>query len=216
MGQDTYIEATIYERATGRAISCEWFTVMWDCHNTARIMAESWIKILGGHQVDMSTLKDKGYVVFPQTALREMASFLFSCAVMTESSRYSLDSWEMHTFWDAENRGRANDAPYKTKPTNYPEDEWEENKSCYSWEDIQSDEEDFLNNAVLLRRFIYELDRIYFENRYEPLPAHSNDGLCESGDHMIPDSFILNAEDLEKYRRDPGAYEWKFRLFNSC
>ena len=215
MGQDTYIEATIYERATGRVISCEWFTVLWECHNTARIMADSWLKILRGYSVDMSTLEDECYVVFPQTALREIASFLFSCAVMTENSRYPMSSGDMYTFWDEENRGKTNDVPYKTKPTYYPADEWDESKSCFSWDDIQSDEECFLNKAVLLRRLICELDRIYFENRYEPLPAYSNDGLCENGDCMIPDSFILNAEDLEKYRRDPQAYEWKFRLFDS-
>ena len=99
--------------------------MMWDCHNTARIMADSWLKILRGYSADMSTLEDEHYVIFPQTALREVVSFLFSCAVMTENSRYHLSSGDMYTFWYEENRGRANDVPYKTKPTYYPADEWD-------------------------------------------------------------------------------------------
>ena len=39
MGQDTYINATIFERSTGKRISEEWFTVYWDCHDTAKVTA---------------------------------------------------------------------------------------------------------------------------------------------------------------------------------
>ena len=52
-------------------------------------------------------LKEDCCITFPQTALREMTSCLFSYAVVPECDRYDY-LWEKG-FWDVENRGRINE-----------------------------------------------------------------------------------------------------------
>lgn len=203
MGQDTYIEATIYEKSTGRRISAKWFTVLWECHDTGREMADGWITVLRRY-VDLSRLQEEHSVVFPQSALREMASCLFSYAVLPESVRYEYLG--MKGFWDEQNRGAQNNIPYKRKSEEF---------SWIEWNALQDDEEEFLRKAVLLRRFICELDRIHYENQYTPLPASKCDGLCEEDDYLLPDSFIPDKKDLKKYKENPQAYEWQFRFFDS-
>ncbi|MCM1507237.1 MAG: hypothetical protein NC177_08910 [Ruminococcus flavefaciens] len=203
MGQDTYIEATIYEKSTGRRISEEWFTVYWDCHDTAVETARAWTKILSKY-VDTSSLATEYEVVFPQTALREMASCLFSYAMIPESVRHEYST--IKGFWDVENRGKINDIPYKQKSERFY---WIE------WDDIQDNEENFLRKALRLREFICELDRIHYENKYTPLPASRADGLEEYGNIPLPDRYITDIDDLRNYKKNPQAYEWKFRFVDS-
>lgn len=203
MGQDTYINATIYEKSTGRRISEEWFTVFWDCHDTAREIANAWIKILSKY-TDISPLKEYDAVIFPQTALREMASCLFSYAIMPESIRYEYS--ELKGFWDVENRGKINDIPYKQQSERF---------SWIEWNETQDSEYRFLYCALRLREFIYELDRIHYENKYTPLPCCKADGLQESGNLLLPDSFITDRNDLKNYKANPQAYEWKFSFDDS-
>ena len=203
MGQDTYIDATIYEKSTGRMISEEWFTVFWDCHDTAREIARAWTKVLSKY-TDISSLAEEYEVVFPQTALREMVSCLFSYAVIPESVRYEYSY--IKGFWDIENRGKINDIPYKQKSEKF---------SWIEWHHIQKDEESFLYQALKLRKFIYELDRIHYENQYIPLFADHGDGLRDDGNLLLPDSFIPNRYDLRNYKENPQAYEWKFRFVDS-
>ncbi|MDE6781154.1 MAG: hypothetical protein K2J40_06830 [Ruminococcus sp.] len=203
MGQDTYIDATIYEKSTGRRISEEWFVVFWDCHDTAREIARAWTKVLSKY-TDISSLAEERVVVFPQTALREMVSCLFSYAVIPESVRYEYLG--LKGFWDIENRGKINDIPYKQKSEEFG---WIE------WEDIQGEEEVFLRGALKLREFICELDRIHYENKYTPLPASHSDGLWDDGKFRLPDSFIPDGADLKNYKENPQAYEWRFRFVDS-
>ena len=133
-----------------------------------------------------------------------MTSCLFSYAVVPECVRYDY-LWEKG-FWDVENRGKINDIPYRQQA---------EDLSFIDWDSIQIDEETFLRGAMRLREFICELDRIHYENNYTPLPASPYDGLQSSGKSLLPDSFILNETDRNKYKADPGAYEWRFRFVDS-
>lgn len=216
MGQDTYINATIYEKATGRMISEKEFTVIWSCHNTARVMAREWGKLLGKY-TDTSRLAEECRVEFPQTALREMASCLFSYAVLSERARFPMLSEELVGFWQQENRGKA-DMPYKEKPDWFSAERWEAEKAdiyCF-WDDVQSDEQEFFYKACRLREFIYMLDQIHFENKYEPLRSYGGDGLYVDGKLLFPDSFIPDANDLKRFRENPQAYEWKFCLWDSA
>ena len=203
MGQDTYINATIFERSTGKRISEEWFTVYWDCHDTAKVTAMMWRQILSKY-TDISRLEDDCHITFPQTALREMTSCLFSYAVVPECDRYDY-LWKKG-FWDVENRGRINDIPYRQQS---------EKLSFIRWNSIQDDEETFLRGAMRLREFICELDRIHYENNYMPLPASNCDGLESGGKCLLPDSFILDKSDLNKYKANPQSYEWRFEFVDS-
>ena len=204
MGQDTYIDATIYEKSTGRRISEEWFTVFWCCHDVAIEIARAWTKVLSKY-TDISSLAEEYEVVFPQTALREMVSCLFSYAIVPESVRYEYSY--IKGFWDIENRGKINDIPYKQKSEKF---------SWIEWNHIQEDEKDFLRYALKLREFICELDRIHYENKYTPLPAYHGDGLQEDGNLRLPDSYIPDGVDLKNYKGNPQAYEWRFRFVDSC
>lgn len=177
--------------------------MFWDCHDTARAIADSWTKILSKY-TDVSLLAEEYEVVFPQSALREMASCLFSYAVLPERNRFEY--LDLCGYWDIEQRGKQNNIPYKNKSEKF---------SWLEWEHIYDDEEHFLYKAMLLRSFILELDRIHYENKYTPLSADKGDGLRTDGKYLLPDSFILNKIDLKKYQENPKAYEWKFRFVDS-
>lgn len=217
MGYDVYIEANICEKATGRVISEEWFTVLWACHDVAGAIAQGWKKVLSRY-TDMSRIEEDCEARFPQTALREMASCLFSYAVLPENSRFEIC---YDGFRDKENRGEKANGKYKYKPDHLTDEEWDEiNKRpegyYLKWDHLQDDENEFLYKAERLREFIYELDRIHFENKYVPLPADECSGLDTYGKCLIPDSFIPDPEDLKRYKENPGEYEWKFNFFDSA
>ena len=144
-------------------------------------------------------------IPFPQSALREMCSCLFSYAIFPESNRF-LSEVEC-SYWDVAQRERDNNLPYMA----FPDDQ----KDTDSWRYRENDEYNFLIKAKLLRDFIYELERIHYENQYTPLISSHYDGLSEKGNHSLPDDCIYLEDDRQKFRADPQAYEWSFRIFNS-
>lgn len=75
MGQDTYIDATIYEKSTGRRISEEWFSVFWCCHDVAIEIARAWTKVLSKY-TDISSLAEEYEVVFPHKQKSEKFSWI--------------------------------------------------------------------------------------------------------------------------------------------
>ena len=96
MGLDLYIEAKITEKATGRCITmpdteeawmslldpdyhqaCQYFTVLWMCGWSASAPRNSWIDIINRYLKTNYGYEDI-VIPFPQSALREMCSCLFS------------------------------------------------------------------------------------------------------------------------------------------
>ena len=130
-----------------------------------------------------------------------MCSCLFSYAVLPEKNR-ALKHIE-YGFWERE---KDDSEPLYTSYTE------NDHFTADDWDEQQYTEDEFLRKAVLLRDFIYELDRIHYENSYKPLPADKAWGLHENGEVQLPDSFIVSEDDLRRFREDPQAYEWKFRL----
>ncbi len=223
MGLDLYIEAKITEKATGRCITmpdteeawmslldpdyhqaCQYFTVLWMCGWSASAPRNSWIDIINRYLKTNYGYEDI-VIPFPQSALREMCSCLFSYAIFPESNRF-LSEVEC-SYWDIAQRERENNIPYMA----FPDDD----KDPDSWNYRENDEYNFLIKAKLLRDFIYELERVHYENQYTPLASDKGDGLWENGSYKLPDSYIYLEDDRQKFRADPQAYEWSFRIFNS-
>jgi len=220
MGLDLYIEAKITEKATGRCISVpntkeikdHWFKyddpdedhkhfcILWMCGQKAAAVRNSWIDIINRYMNTNYNYNDLR-IPFPQTALREMCSCLFSYGITPEDNRF-LISVE-NGYWDKIQRNEQNNIPY------------EEAKEYPSWNECADDEHEFLIKANDLRNFIYEIERIHYENKYEPLEADHCDGLWRGGSWRLPDDFILLEDDRRKFSEDPQAYEWSFRIFNS-
>ncbi|MBQ6168623.1 MAG: hypothetical protein IJK30_01570 [Ruminococcus sp.] len=220
MGLDLYIEAKITEKATGRCISVPntkeikdyWFKyddpdedhkhfcILWMCGQKAAAVRNSWIDIINRYMNTNYNYNDFR-IPFPQTALREMCSCLFSYGITPEDNRF-LISVE-NGYWDKIQRNEQNNIPY------------EEAKEYPSWNECADDEHEFLIKANDLRNFIYEIERIHYENKYEPLEADHCDGLWRGGSLRLPDDFILLEDDRRKFSEDPQAYEWSFRIFNS-
>ena len=120
-------------------------------------------------------------IPFPQSALREMCSCLFSYAIFPESNRF-LSEVEC-SYWDVAQRERDNNLPYMA----FPDDQ----KDTDSWRYRENDEYNFLIKANLLRKFIYELERIHYENRYTALESDQYEGLWENHSCKLPDSFMF-------------------------
>ena len=225
MGLDLYIEAKITEKATGRCITmpdteearkrlldpnefdpeaCQYFTVLWMCGWDAAVPRNSWIDIINRYLKTNYSYEDI-IIPFPQSALREMCSCLFSNAIFPEDNRflYEVES----SYWDIQQREKDNNIPYMVLPDN--------EKDFHKWDGRENDEYNFLIKANLLRKFIYELERIHYENRYTALESDQYEGLWENHSCKLPDSFIILEDDRQKFRANPQAYEWSFRIFNS-
>lgn len=220
MGLDVYLEARITERVTGRCISisdraygahgssaafrtedCDWVTIFWTFSSSAVPLRNSWIDIVNRYGKTAYSYEDIEMPV-PQAALREMCSCLLSYACTPESNRFA---WDVGSgFWDASARKPEPVIPYQN----------EQQYSHIGWDDKESWENTWLFYGQQLRQFIYLLDRIHYENQYGTMRA-SGDGLCETGGHIFPDAYIENVSDLRRFRENPQAYDWAFRLINS-
>lgn len=227
MGLDLYIEAKITEKATGRCISVydnsysenskafkghiknreedeeyDWFGVVWTFGDNARRLRNSWIEIINRYM--KTEYLNKDFIIpLPQSALREICSSTFSYACLPEENRFA-DGTECG-FWDIEQREKENNIPYSVCDS---EDTYRK------WDYLSGSENHFLLLAESLRDLIYLLERINYENKYIPLKSN-NDGLCETGRLVFVDEYITEKTDLEKFKADPQAYEWSFRIWNS-
>lgn len=211
MSKEIYLSASIYEKASCRLIAE--FDLFCDFGDSARAIANVWCDILEKYK-DLSELYESSETEIPQTALREMTSCLYSFAVLPEACRF--EEYELKKrFRDIENRGKVNDIPYKHKPDSYEQEEWDEieQDKKYSWDELKDDEEWFLQRAQYLRKIIYMLDSIHFENTYEPVDVSGEQIFKENC--FVPDSFIKGEDDLKAFKSDPQAYEWKFGFFNT-
>lgn len=226
MGLDLYIEAKITEKATGRCISAcdpsytesplpdpedgifsedgQYFCVLWMCGWDAAAVRNSWIDIINRH-LKTSYNGEETLIPLPQTALREICSCLYSYGISPESSRFSYEI--KNSYWDTARREQDTGLPYSALA--------EDQKAFHHWADHTGMEVGFVIWANSLRRFIYELERMHYENRYQPLKASDGDGVQEEGGYLLPDDFIPAAADKRKFRENPQAYEWSFRLCNS-
>lgn len=221
MGLDLYIEAKITEKTTGRCITVpntknvkdhwfdtdtsvreeyQYFCVLYMCGHNAAVVRNSWIDIINRY-MDKNYSNEDRFIPFPQSALRELCSCLFSYGMTTEDDRFISDI--EHGYWNDVQRNKKNNKPY------------EQEKDFYNWDGHKDDETAFLVSANELRNFIYEIERIHYENKYAPLAAFSDGGLCQEGSCYLPNDFILLEEDRRKFKADPQAYEWTFRIFNS-
>ena len=226
MGLDLYIEAKITEKATGRCISAcdpsytesplpdpsddifaedgQYFCVRWMCGWDAGAVLNSWISVINRHQKTAYTGKET-LIPFPQSALREMCSCLYSYGCSPESSRFRYAIQD--SYWDTERREQDTALPYSMLA--------DDQRERHHWADHEGMEQSFVIWANALRRFIYEVERMHYENRYQPLNATDCDGVQEDGSFMLPDDFIPAEEDKQKFRENPQDYAWSFRLFNS-
>lgn len=195
MGLDLYIEAKITEKATGKCITYEkrnfmdngyFCLICWDGFSFASLR-NSLIEIANRYSKKHYTFND--YIIpFPQSALREICSCILSFACTPEEYRFELET--ERGYWDIEQRTENNNTPYKT----------EQHYEHISWDDKQSEENSNFENGNKLRQFIYELERITYENKF------CSDDI---------DKYIYDKKDFIKFSENPQAYEWKFRIFNS-
>ena len=134
-----------------------------------------------------------------------MCSCLYSYGCSPESSRfrYAIED----SYWDTERREKDNALPYSVLD--------DDQSVFHHWADHEGTEQSFVIWANALRRFIYEVERMHYENRYQPLNATDCDGVQEDGSFMLPDDFIPAEADKRKFRENPQDYAWSFRLFNS-
>lgn len=221
MGLDLYIEAKITEKTTRRCITVpntknvkgywfnsdttvhdeyQYFCVLYMCGHNVAVVRNSWIDIINRYANKNYSNKEH-FIPFPQSALREICSCLFSYGISTEDDRFISDI--EHGYWNDVRCNKQNNKPYK------------EEKEFYNWNEHEDDELTFLASANELRSFIYEIERINYENKYTPLAAFNDGGLCQDGSCHLPDDFILLEEDRQHFRENPKDYEWSFRLFNS-
>ena len=218
-----YIEAKITEKATGRCITvpdtknvCDYwfrdgdyadedsryFDVLEICGRDSQALCRSWIDIINRYTKTNRKFGDR-FLPFPETALREICSCLFSYAMLPEDNRFL---WNPENgFWDSVQREKEPPAAYSEAQTDY----------ASSW--------DYLANAELspvllgkkLRNFIYQYESIRYENTFTPPETIRDTVLFEDGDEFKPEDFILREEDQSAFRENPQAYEWTFRL-NIC
>ncbi|MCR5608759.1 MAG: hypothetical protein K6G26_06815 [Lachnospiraceae bacterium] len=212
MGLDLYIEAKITEKATGRCITAPhkhdpdyeedlYFTVILMFGSDAYPIRNSWIDIINRH-LNTSYGYDDLIIPIPQSALREICSCLYSYICLPESNRF-----EHHIqcgFWDIKVREKEKGNSYSFVPKDYYK----------SW-NIRDYDNECRYQANYLYDFIELIERIHYENRYIPLKADDSLGIREDGTDLLPDDYITSADDLKKFKENPQAYEWTFRIFNS-
>lgn len=206
MGLDLYIKTKIIEKKTRKVITLseynrEWITVLWTCGWSSAVICNSWIDIINRYKKTNHKYSDYR-ISFPRSALREMCSCLLSYGCIPESNRFDLDV--ECGFWDIGSREK------NIKDLCNPKRLYDD----IPWESIQDDEHWFLTMGKRLLDFIYFLDKIQYENEYVPLKT-STDGLSEYGEIVFVDDLIKEKSDLEKFKENPRAYEWKFMLVNS-
>jgi len=194
MGLDLYIDVKITEKSTGICITTRedvtyegYFSLLWwDGYNFSSLR-NSLIEIVNRYSKTHYTSED--FVIpFPQSALREICSCILSFSCTPEEYRFE---WETDSgYWDSEQRAKDNNIPYTT------EKHW----SWICWDDKQSTENLNFEYGDKLRQFIYELERINYENKF-----YSD----------IVDEYICNNDYRTKFRENPQEYEFEFRIFNS-
>lgn len=222
MGLDLYIKAKIIEKATGRCITVpntneinnywfdtdapnhedyQYFSVLWMCGWSAVTVRNSWIDIINRY-TNTSYSYDDFIIPFPQSALREMCSCLFSYSLLPEEFD---ELYDKSGFWNK-----------KIFDMNIASSDINNNKQ----NEIQRynreiEETSFLIKANEMKKFIYEIERVQYENKFTTLEADYNDGLLENGKWRLPYDFILLKKDRLKFKDNPQSYEWSFRMFNS-
>lgn len=212
MGLDVYIDATIKEKATGRIISYDpdypsdkQITIFhFDGWNAAPVL-HSWIEIINRYGGTHYSGHDNS-MPFLQNALREMCSCLLSYCCVPEENRYQ---WNLETgFWESNEREQRHGIPYSS----------DQQFSHINYDEYYYTENTFLTLARVLREIIWMLDRIHYENKFDPLSEYR--GLPEEyewvfGKRTFPDDFIELPDDLRKFKNNPNAYTWEFELINS-
>ncbi|MBR3417741.1 MAG: hypothetical protein IKG82_03535 [Oscillospiraceae bacterium] len=223
MGLDLYLEARITEKATGRCISAcdpsytesplpdpddldplagQYFCVLWLGTADAYAVRRSWVEIIN-RNLKRDVREDEPDIPLLQSALREMCSCLYSYGMSPESSRFCDDI--KSSYWDADVRAQESDLPY-SEPDGTRHKAWNGRKAM---------ETAFVIAADAMRSFIYMLEQMHYENRYQPLKAVDGDGVRKDGTCLLPDDFIPAEADKRKFRENPRDYAWSFRLFNS-
>lgn len=210
MGLDLILQARITEKETGRCITANptdlydkgYFSLFWYNSHDAWPIVKSWVDIVNRYSARQFTYDDTD-VPFPQCVLREMCSCLLSYGCLPEANRFE---WNVDCgFWDAAQRQQPADTRLRT----------EKKYQHIDWDDKQWYEHFCYQSGGYLRDFIVELDRIIYENKYEPVKADRIYGFQEDGAYLIPDDFIFLNRDRQNFKKNPQAYEWEFMIVNS-